>query len=87
MKLQKNAKVIQKHFWKYVKSKRIGKEPIGVLKCTDSSGNEVLASSDDIKAEILCNFFSSVFNHETDDSLIKLENTYKLHIYIRTSRI
>ena len=73
--IAKKCKSNPKHFWKYVKSKRIGKEPIGDLKCTDSSGNEVLASSDDTKAEILCNFFSSVFNHETDDSLIKLEST------------
>jgi len=33
-----------------------------------------LAISDDHKAEILCNFFSSVFNHEKDESFAKLES-------------
>jgi len=53
-----------KHFWKYVKSKTKNKEPIGDLKSADSLGNQVLATSDNHKAETLCNFFSSVFNHE-----------------------
>jgi len=33
-----------------------------------------LATSDDHKAETLCNFFSSVFNHEKDESFAKLES-------------
>ena len=63
-----------KRFSKYVKSKTTNKEPIGDLKFTDNLCNQVLATSDDHKAEILCNFFSSVFNHEKDERFAKLDS-------------
>ena len=62
-----------KHFWKYVKSKTTSKDPINDLKYVDSHGNAHVASTDDNKAEVLCNFFSSVFNIEDDNPFKYLE--------------
>ena len=82
-----------KHFWKYVKSKTTNKEPISDLKqaYADSRGNVHVASTDDSKAEALCNFFSSVFNNEDDNPFKYLEkNTMNsllsaLHLKLTTS--
>jgi len=62
-----------KHFWKYVKSKTTSKDPINDLKYVDSHGNAHVASTDNSKAEVLCNFFSSVFNIEDDNPFKYLE--------------
>ena len=62
-----------KHFWKYVKSKTTSKEPISDLKYADSHGNVHVASTDDSKAEALCNFFSSVFINADDNPFKYLE--------------
>ena len=80
-----------KHFWKYVKSKTTNKEPISDLKYADSRGNVHVASTDDSKAEALCNFFSSVFNNEDDNPFKYLEkNTVNsllsaLHLKLTTA--
>jgi len=65
-----------KHFWKYVKSKTTSKEPISNLKYVDSHGNVHVASTDDSKAEALCNFFSSVFDNEDDNPFKYLEKKH-----------
>ena len=50
-----------KHFWKYVKSKTKSKKPIGDLIYTNDIDDKITATTDDNKAEVLCDFFSSVF--------------------------
>ena len=44
--IAKQSKSNPKVFWKYVKSKTKGKEPIGDLKYADEHGSTVLASTD-----------------------------------------
>ena len=68
----KTSKSNPKAFWKYVKSKTKGKEPIGDLKYVDQHGNVELASTDVCKADALCDFFSNVFNKDTDSNFIIL---------------
>ena len=46
-----------KHFWK---------EPVGDLIYTNDIGDKITATTDDNKAEVLCDFFSSVFCLEKD---------------------
>ena len=66
-------KILWAYFWKYIKSKTTSKEPISDLKYADSHGNVHVASTDDSKAEALCNFFSSVFINADDNPFKYLE--------------
>ena len=50
-----------KHCWKYVKAKTNSREPIGNLKYINDNGDVMVAATDDSKAGVSCNFFSSVF--------------------------
>ena len=68
-----------KHFWKYVKSKTKSKEPIGDLVYTHDIGDKITATTDDNKAEVLCDFFSSVFCLEKDGEFPVL-NLSLIHI-------
>ena len=54
-------------FWKYVNSKTKHIEKIGDLKKNDENGNIVICNAAEAKADVLCEFFSSVFCIETDD--------------------
>ena len=54
-----------KKFWKYVNSKRKTKGGIGDLVQVDETGHETTANSDQLKAEVLCKSFSSVFTSES----------------------
>jgi len=65
---------ICKHFWKYVKSKTKSKEPIGDLIYTNDIGDKITATKDDNKAEVLWDFFSSVFCLEKDGDFPALNN-------------
>jgi len=55
--IAKASKNNPKAFWKYVKTKTKGKEPVGELRYIDQYGSEALASTDDCKADVLCDFF------------------------------
>ncbi|XP_062615417.1 uncharacterized protein LOC134277148 [Saccostrea cucullata] len=73
-----SAKTNNKNFWKYVNSKRKSKSGVSELHEKTSKGTFV-ASKDQDKAEVLANFFSSVFTEEDVNSLplvdITIENT------------
>jgi len=55
-----------KIFWKYINSKRQIRDHIGELKTQDKDGNMLTARIDFEKAEVLGNFFASVFNRESE---------------------
>ena len=55
-----------KMFWKYINSKRQIRDHIGDLKTQDKDGNMLTARTDFEKAEVLGNFFASVFNRESE---------------------
>ena len=56
-KCKENPKI----FWKFINSKRKVYEHIGDLKTKDTDGNVFTASTNSEKAEVLGNFFASVF--------------------------
>jgi len=43
---------------------------VGDLRCADKFGQVEVMSADNSKAEVLCDFFSSVFNDEKEQILI-----------------
>jgi len=55
-----------KLFWKFINNKRKVYEHIGDLDTEDSDGNVLTACTDSEKAEVLGNFFKSVFIREPD---------------------
>jgi len=55
-----------KIFWKFINSKRKVHQHIGDLRAEDSDGNVFTACTSSEKAEVLGNFFASVFVSETD---------------------
>ena len=71
--IAKKAKTNPKIFYSFVNSKMKVKESIGDL--VNKDGNKV--SSNDEKAEILNNFFCSVFTKEKTDSIPECENKNK----------
>jgi hypothetical protein len=71
--LAENAKVNPKKFWQYANFKRKTKSGIGELKTTNSNGEVKTAKTDKEKAEILANFYSSVFTREPDGDIPQLE--------------
>ena len=56
-----------KKFWKYVNSETKHIEKIGDLKKKDEHSNIVISNAAETKAEVLCEFFNSVFCIETDE--------------------
>ena len=64
------CKVNPKKFWKYINKRRKTNSRIGELKTVDSSGNPVTATEDIEKANVLGQFFSSVF---TDEKIVTEE--------------
>ena len=62
-----------KLFWKFVNGKRKMHEHIGDLKAEDSDGNAFTACTNYEKAEVLGNFFASVFVNESDLNLPSLQ--------------
>ena len=71
--IAETAKSNSKHFWSYVNSKRKTKSGVSELH-TERDGIKIIASDDGEKAEILADFFSSVFTIENDDDETLLEN-------------
>ena len=62
----KNVKDNPKKFWNYVNGKRKCKDRIGNLDYINPDGHKMSAHTDDVKAETLNKFFSSVFSQEND---------------------
>ena len=63
-KIAKESKTNPKKFWNYVSRKSKVKQGIPDLVYEDEDSNEKSTTSDKEKAEVLSNFFSSVFTHE-----------------------
>ena len=63
MKYLELVRIILNIFWKYVKSKTKSKEPIGDL-YTNDIGDKITATTDDIKAEVLCDFFKCILSRK-----------------------
>jgi len=65
-----------KRFWNFVNSKTKTKERIGDLKIQQD--NSIFVAHMDVqKVEVLCDFFSSVFVHESDDVFDPLPTRWK----------
>jgi hypothetical protein len=72
--IAKNAKKKNpKKFWQYANSKRKTKSGISELKYKKENGEENKTSTDKEKAEVLANFFSSVFTNEPDGEIPNIE--------------
>ena len=63
-----SAKTNSKNFWKHVNSKRKSKSGISELRVTKDNKTEI-ASSDAEKAEVLVDFFTSVFTNKNVDEI------------------
>ena len=72
IKVSRNCKSNPKIFWSYVNSKLSHKQGVGTLK--DKDGKEV--SSNVEKANVLNNFFSSVFIEENTTDIPKIEHRH-----------
>ena len=59
--IAKNAKTNPKKFWQYANSKRKTKSGIAELKYKNDKGEKSITECDKDKANVLANFFSSVF--------------------------
>ena len=71
--IAKGAKNNPKNFWKYVQEKNKTNSGVQVLRNTDGS----LSNSDELKANTLNSFFSSVFTREDISSAPKMEECSK----------
>ena len=71
--IAKNANKNPKKFWQYANSKRKTKSGISELKYKKENGEENKTSTDKEKAEVLANFFSSVFTNEPDGEIPNIE--------------
>jgi len=69
------CKTNPKKFWNYVNSKSKRREYIGDLVSMDKNGVETRVSTDGEKADTLCDYFTSVFNTETDDDIVRFMRT------------
>ena len=71
--LAKNAKENPKAIWRYINSKSKTKENIGNLLKDPTRRNSEVAESDKEKAEVLAEYFSSVFTKEPEGPIPTLE--------------
>ena len=69
-KIAGKAKTESKHFWKYVRSKVKSQSSISNLNKRDSTKT----TSDQEKAEVLNEYFSSVFTHENQENMPSMED-------------
>lgn len=77
--LAQEAKTNPKKIWQYINSKSKVKQGIGDL-CTDPTNQKSPQTDDDTeKANILGNYFSSVFTKEPDNEIPTLEKRKTLH--------
>ena len=66
--IAKNSKSNPKAFWRYTQSKLKSKSNIPDLLKSDCNNTNTFTENDDEKAEVLLNYFSSVFTNETNIS-------------------
>ena len=59
--IAKTCKVNPKKFWNYIKSKTKIHNSVPDLVYNNSSGTEITADTDEDKATVLCDFFTSIF--------------------------
>ena len=67
--IAKNVKESPKKFWQYANSKRKTKSGISELKYKNKEGSITTTKGDKEKAEVLAEFFTSVFTNEPDGEL------------------
>ncbi len=72
--LSKQAKRNPKVIWSYIKSKLKTRDGIGELHTDPEDTKSPKTSSDEEKANILANFFTSVFTNEPDGEIPRLPN-------------
>jgi hypothetical protein len=65
-KIARECKLNPKKFWKYVNSKTRYRNSIGDLVSINDQGKEEKISDNQEKANILCDYFSSVFNKKSE---------------------
>jgi len=59
--ISKQSKCNAKKFWNYIKTKTRSSDSIGDIKYAQVDGSECLAKTDEDKANVFCNYFSSVY--------------------------
>jgi hypothetical protein len=64
LKIAKECKTNPKKFWNYIKSKTNSKDKIGDLVIVEESKPDRVITDNQEKANILCDYFSSVFNKD-----------------------
>ena len=67
MEIAKASKNNPKKFWNYIKSKTKNSSSIGDIKYKNINGEELLATTDEEKSKVFCDYFSSVFTIENDN--------------------
>ena len=72
--IAKNAKTNPKKFWQYANSKRKTKSGIAELKYKNDKGEMDITKCDEDKANVLANFFSSVFTNEPEGDMPKFKD-------------
>ena len=77
-KIARNAKEDPKAIWRYINSKSKTKEGIGNLLKDPTDKNSKLVETDKEKAEVLANYFSSVFTKEPAGPIPTLERRVKI---------
>jgi len=87
MRLPGRQKLIQKHFWAYIKNKTSQKTTISDVK-TRVDDKEVILSNDEDKASAFCNYFTSVLpiddgtTNNVDDQENEILNETDLEIFM-----
>ena len=76
-KIARNAKEDPKAIWRYINSKSKTKEGIGNLLQDPTDKNSKIVETDKEKAEVLANYFSSVFTREPAGQIPTLERQKK----------
>ena len=67
MEIAKASENNPKKFWNYIKSKTKNSSSIGDIKYKNINGEELLATTDEEKSKVFCDYFSSVFTIESDN--------------------
>ena len=70
--IAKESKTIPKKFWQYVNKKTKIKQGIPDLVYEDEDGEDTSTTNDKEKAEVLADFFSSVFTEEDTSNIPNL---------------